>query len=52
MTPAGVGKLSPGDTKTALIKHFTENLLSELINQHCPRRRGKTFEKPQQAQLT
>jgi hypothetical protein len=51
MTPAGVGNLLPGDSKTALIRYFTENLLSKLISKHCPRRQGNHPAKPQQARL-
>jgi uncharacterized protein (DUF2249 family) len=52
MTPAGVGNLLPGDSKTAVSNWLKGNEPTKLISQHCPRRLGKSIAKPQQAQLT
>jgi hypothetical protein len=51
MTPAGVGNLSPGDSKTALFDSLKELELTKLISQHCPRRQRNYSAKPQQAHL-
>jgi hypothetical protein len=52
MTPAGVGNLSPGDSKTTVSDSLKGNEPTKRISQHCPRRRGTHPAKPQQAQYS
>jgi len=52
MTPAGVGKFSPGDSKTAVSDSLKEHEPTKLITKPSPRRRRKTNATPQQAQLS
>jgi hypothetical protein len=50
MTPAGVGKILPGDSKTAVYDSLKEHEPTKLISQLCPRSQGNHPAKPQQAQ--
>jgi hypothetical protein len=50
MTPAGVGKFLPGDSKTAVSDSLKELEPTKRISQHCPRRQGNHPAKSQQAQ--
>lgn len=49
MTPAGVGKIPPGDPQPAFPSLFKRTNFPRMISQPSPRRQGKTHEKAKQA---
>jgi len=50
MTPAGVGRIRPGDPGPALPGGFTETIYRDLLANHAQGAAGKPTKKPKQTQ--